>query len=79
MLKMEIPKTPAQAWRNLSSEEKAFKAGLIARVVWEISKPIIAWTAFIHLVGAWAVSYAIFKALFSRYRFTPESALFRQP
>ena len=66
MLKMEIPKTPAQAWRDLSSEEKAFKAGLMARVAWELIKPVIAWTAFVLLVGAWAVSYAIFKALSSK-------------
>ena len=66
MIKLEVPKTPAKAWRELPSEDRAFRVGLMMRVAWEITKPVIAWTAFILLMGAWAVSYAIFKALFSK-------------
>ena len=66
MIKVEVPKTPAQAWRELSSEEKAFRVGYVVRVAWEIAKPVIAWAAFVLLLGAWAVTYAIFKALFSK-------------
>lgn len=66
MIKVEVPKTPAQAWRDLDSQGKAFKVGLVLRIVWEVSKPILAWTAFILIVGAWSVTYAVLKALFSK-------------
>ncbi|MDA9797036.1 hypothetical protein N9C09_03370 [Aquiluna sp.] len=66
MIKVEVPTTPAQAWRELNSEEKAFRVGYMVRVAWVITKPVIAWAAFILLLGAWTVTYAIFKALFSK-------------
>ena len=66
MIKIEVPKTPAKAWRELPSEDRAFRVGLMMRVAWEITKPVIAWTAFILLVGAWSVTYAVLKALFSK-------------
>ena len=63
MIEVEVPKTPAQAWRNLDSIEKAFGVGYVARVAWELVKPVLAWLAFIVLVGIWAVVYTIVKVL----------------
>ena len=55
MIRVDVPKTPAQRWRELSANEKAFRLGVIMRLGWELLKPVLAWTAFILLLGVWAV------------------------
>ena len=63
MTNFRVPTTPAAAWRSLSAEEKAFKVGVISRVIWEITKPVLLWSMFILLVGAWAIFSVIWKVL----------------
>lgn len=64
MTNFRVPTTPAAAWRSLSAEEKAFRVGVISRAIWEITKPVLLWTLFILLVGAWAIFSVIWKVLF---------------
>lgn len=59
-----LPKTPAQVWRELNTDEKAIRVGQILRVIWEISKPIVAWTLFILAVGVWAVFTILVRGVF---------------
>jgi hypothetical protein len=66
MIKVEVPKAPAQAWRDIDSIEKSFRVGYVARIAWELVKPVLAWLAFIVLIGIWAVVYTIVKVLSSK-------------
>lgn len=63
MMKIDMPKTPAQRWKELSVDDKAFGVGQALRVVWELTKPLLLWTIFILAVGVWAVFQIVFKAL----------------
>lgn len=64
MENLRVPKTPAQAWRDLDLESKAIRAGQILRVVWELSKPVLFWTIFILAVGVWSIFSIFWKVLF---------------
>ena len=64
MIKVDVPKTPAQVWRELDTHDKAFGVGLALRVIWELAKPVLLWSALILAMGVWAVTYAVFRALF---------------
>ena len=64
MIKNELPKSPSQVWRELSPHEKAYSAGQALRILWELAKPVLAWTAFILALGVWAVFTIVFRALF---------------
>lgn len=63
MMKLEVPKTPAQRWREMSVDDKAFKVGQALRIIWELAKPVLLWTMFVLAVGVWAVFQIIFKSL----------------
>jgi len=58
-----LPKTPAQAWRELEAEERAFKVGLVLRAVWELAKPVIVWTFVFFAIGVWAIFSFLIKAV----------------
>lgn len=66
MNNLRIPKTPAQAWREMEGQEKAYTVGLALRAVWELTKPLLIWSAFILAVGVWAVSYVVFRGVFPK-------------
>ena len=63
MMKICTPKTPAQRWRELSVDDKAFRVGQALRVIWELTKPVLLWTMFVLAVGVWAVFQIVFKSL----------------
>lgn len=66
MIKNELPKTPAQAWRDLAPDEKAYSIGQALRILWELAKPVLAWTAFILAVGVWAVTKVVLNGVLPR-------------
>lgn len=63
MMNLDMPKTPAQRWREMSVDDKVFGVGQALRVIWELTKPVLLWTIFILAVGVWAVFQIVFKAL----------------
>jgi hypothetical protein len=64
MNQLNIPKSPAQAYREAAANVTAYKVGVFLRILWEVTKPLITWSLII--IGAMVASvfYFIFKVLF---------------
>jgi len=47
MNEFRFPKSPAQAYREASSEVIAFNTGVAIRIIWEVAKPVLKWSLII--------------------------------
>jgi len=65
MTNVKFPKTPAQAYREASADVVAYNVGIALRIVWEVAKPIIKWTAIIAVLSFVGMIYLIWKLLFA--------------
>ena len=63
MINIQVPKTPAATWRELDRSEKAYKVGQALRILWELTKPVLAWTLFILVLGAWSIFTVLIRSL----------------
>ena len=52
--------------QQVDTERMALGAGVALRVIWEIAKPVIAWTAIFLVVGAFFTIKVIFELTLPR-------------
>lgn len=64
MTNMQFPKTPAQVYRETTADILAYNVGAALRVIWEVSKPILKWTAIIAVASFVWMIYLIWRLLF---------------
>lgn len=64
MKNLRVPRSLPDVWRELSAEEKALRIGQSLRLLWNLVKPVVGWTAFILAVGVYSVFAVIINALF---------------
>lgn len=64
MKNFKFPKTPVQAYRETAAEVVAYNAGVALRILWEVAKPILKWTAILAVLSfAWMI-YLIWQLIF---------------
>ena len=64
MSNMKLPKTPAQAYREATSAVAAYNVGVTLRIIWEVAKPILKWTALLAVLSFVGIVYLIWQVLF---------------
>lgn len=64
MTKIRFPKTPAQAYRETTADVVAYNVGIALRIIWEVAKPIMKWTAIITLAMAAGGIYFLWQLIF---------------
>ena len=64
MTNMKFPKTPAQVYRETTADIVAYNIGIALRVIWEVAKPIIKWTAIIAVFSFVGMIYLIWQLIF---------------
>lgn len=64
MTKMRFPKSPAQVYRETTADIVAYNIGIALRVIWEVTKPILKWTAIIAALSFIWTIYLIWQLLF---------------
>jgi len=68
MSNMKLPKTPAQAYREATADVAAYRAGVALRIIWEVAKPILKWTAIIAVLSFVWMLYLIWHLVFGTMR-----------
>ena len=68
MTNLKLPKTPAQAYREATAEVVAYKVGVAIRIIWEVSKPLLAWAIWITGVMLLGAIYFFFKVILGNLR-----------
>lgn len=58
---MKFPKTPAQVHRETTADIVAYNVGIALRVIWEVAKPILKWTAIIAFLSFVGMIYLIWQ------------------
>ena len=64
MTEIRFPKTPAQAYRETTADVVAYNVGIALRIIWEVAKPIMKWTAIITLAIAAGGIYFLWQLIF---------------
>ena len=64
MTNMKFPKSPAQAYREVTADVVSYNVGLALRVIWEVAKPIMKWTVIISLLTLVGILYFFWQVLF---------------
>lgn len=64
MREIRFPKTPAQAYRETTADVVAYNVGIALRIIWEVAKPIMKWTAIITLAIAAGGIYFLWHLIF---------------
>ena len=64
MTNIQFPKSPAQAYRETTAEVVAYNTGVVLRIIWEVAKPIIKWTAILSLMLVVGFFYFFWQVLF---------------
>jgi hypothetical protein len=64
MQNMKFPKSPAQVYRETTAELAAYNVGVALRVIWEVTKPILKWTAIIAVLSFVWMLYLIWQLVF---------------
>jgi hypothetical protein len=64
MTNVTFPKTPAQVYRETTADIVAYNFGIALRVIWEVTKPIIKWTAIIAVLSFVGMIYLIWQLIF---------------
>ena len=68
MTNMQLPKTPAQAYREATADVVAYKVGVALRIMWELAKPILGWIVFLSAVMVLGAFYFMIKVIFDSLR-----------
>ena len=68
MNNIELPKTPAQAYREATADVVAYKVGVAIRIIWEVSKPLLAWAIWITGAILLGAIYFVFKVILGNLR-----------
>ena len=68
MKNIELPKTPAQAYREATADVFAYKVGVAIRIIWEVSKPLLAWAIWLGGAITLGAIYFMFKVFFGNLR-----------
>ena len=68
MINVKLPKTPAQAYREVSADAVGYKVGLALRIIWEVAKPILVWSLIITGAMVLGVFYFLGKVIFGNLR-----------
>jgi len=64
MTNIQFPKSPAQVYRETTAQVVAYNTGVVLRIIWEVSKPILKWTAIIALGAFVGFIYLIWQLVF---------------
>ena len=64
MTEAKFPKTPAQAYREATADVVGYKVGVALRIIWEVAKPILKWTALFAVLSFVGGVYLIWQVLF---------------
>lgn len=64
MKNVKFPKTPAQVFRETTADIVAYNVGVALRVIWEVTKPILKWTAIITVFSFVWMVYLIWHLIF---------------
>lgn len=65
MNELRLPKSPAKVFRDYDNAAVAYTAGVILRILWEVSKQVVIWAFVIGLVGLMFMAHLIWKLLIS--------------
>ena len=68
MTELKLPKSPAQAYRDEVEGATAFRAGVALRIVWEVAKPLVAWSLVITVAMVLGIFYFFGKVLFGNIK-----------
>ena len=68
MTNMKLPKTPAQAYREVTAAVVAYKVGVALRIIWEVTKPILSWALWIAGALVLGAIYLFFKVIIGSLR-----------
>ena len=68
MTEVKIPKTPAQAYREVTADVVAYKVGVALRIIWEVTKPILSWALWIAGALVLGSIYFFFKVVIGSLR-----------
>ena len=68
MAEMKFPKSPAQAYREATADVTAYRVGVALRIIWEVAKPILRWTAIIAVLSFVGMLYLIWHLVFGTMR-----------
>ena len=47
MTNIQFPQSPAQVYRETKAQVVAYNTGVVLRIIWEVSKPILKWALVI--------------------------------
>jgi len=68
MSNLKLPKTPAQAYREVTAEVAAYRVGVALRIFWEVLKPVLSWSLIIAGAMVLGVFYFLWKIIFGSLR-----------
>ena len=61
---MKFPKSPAQVYRETTADIVAYNVGTALRMIWEVTKPVLKWTAIISVLAFVWMIYLIWRLIF---------------
>ena len=64
MTNIRFPKSPAQVYRETTAQVVAYNTGVVLRIIWEVSKPILKWAAVITASLVVGFIYLIWQLVF---------------
>ena len=64
MTNIQFPKSPAHVYRETKAQVVAYNTGVVLRIIWEVSKPILKWALVISIGLLAATFYFIWQLVF---------------
>lgn len=64
MTKFPLPASPKQAYVEATTDLTAYKVGVVLRIVWEVTKQILKWSALIAAAIAVGGVYFLWQLVF---------------
>jgi hypothetical protein len=68
MTNIQFPQSPAQVYRETKAQVVAYNTGVVLRIIWEVSKPILGWVVFLSAVMVLGAFYFMIKVIFGSLR-----------
>ena len=68
MTNIQFPQSPAQVYRETKAQVVAYNTGVVLRIIWEVSKPILGWVVFLSAVMVLGALYCMIKVIFDSLR-----------
>ena len=68
MTNIQFPQSPAQVYRETKAKVVAYNTGVVLRIIWEVSKPILGWVVFLSAVMVLGAFYFMIKVIFGSLR-----------